>query len=256
MSDEGLTIEERAGAQGWVPKEEFRGDPDVWVDAETFVQRGEEINPILKERIAELERRLVGQERDMGEFLEYHKQTESRAYEQARQDILEEQAKAIEGGDGARFKELEEQKNNLDQKQMQFANQPQRSPEAEKFQEENPWYGIDQEMTVFADATAINLHKQGYSGKALAQKAQELMKRAYPEKFGGNGNNQMQFKTPASPVEGGGRLQRKGGRDKKTFDNLPPEAKSQYEKFARRFGKDKDGKPKFTKEQYAKNYQW
>ena len=33
---------------GWVPNEEFRGSEDDWVDAEVFVKRGKEINPILR----------------------------------------------------------------------------------------------------------------------------------------------------------------------------------------------------------------
>lgn len=33
---------------GWVPREEFRGDPARWTDAETFVQRGHEVMPLLR----------------------------------------------------------------------------------------------------------------------------------------------------------------------------------------------------------------
>lgn len=40
-------VEKEARLLGWVPKEDFR-DGDHWVDAETFVKRGKEINPILR----------------------------------------------------------------------------------------------------------------------------------------------------------------------------------------------------------------
>lgn len=38
----------RAKEMGWCPKEEWRGKPDTWVDADTFVERGETLMPILK----------------------------------------------------------------------------------------------------------------------------------------------------------------------------------------------------------------
>jgi hypothetical protein len=42
---------------GWTAKEKFRGDPERWVDAATFVKNGEESLPILRERLRTLERR-------------------------------------------------------------------------------------------------------------------------------------------------------------------------------------------------------
>ena len=49
-TDEGevVPIEQRAKDMGWAPREEWRGDPERWIDAEQFVHRGEEILPILR----------------------------------------------------------------------------------------------------------------------------------------------------------------------------------------------------------------
>jgi hypothetical protein len=44
------TYESEARQQGWMPQEEFKGDPDRWTDAETFVRRADEVLPILKKR--------------------------------------------------------------------------------------------------------------------------------------------------------------------------------------------------------------
>ena len=41
-------IEVAAREMGWRPKEEFRGDPEKWVDAQTWVNRGENFIPILR----------------------------------------------------------------------------------------------------------------------------------------------------------------------------------------------------------------
>jgi hypothetical protein len=40
--------ETRAKEMGWAPIEEWRGDPEKWIDAETFISRGEEILPIVR----------------------------------------------------------------------------------------------------------------------------------------------------------------------------------------------------------------
>src|SRR5882762_9790943 len=41
-------IEVKARKMGWLPKEQFRGSADKWVDAERYVSRGEEFIPFLK----------------------------------------------------------------------------------------------------------------------------------------------------------------------------------------------------------------
>ena len=41
-------VEKSARAMGWHPKEEWKGNPDGWVTAEEFVERGEKILPILR----------------------------------------------------------------------------------------------------------------------------------------------------------------------------------------------------------------
>ena len=53
-----MESEERARLQGWVPKDEFRGDPDKWKTAEDFLEWGEKIVPIQKERTIALESKL------------------------------------------------------------------------------------------------------------------------------------------------------------------------------------------------------
>ncbi len=41
-------IEQEAHNLGWVPLDQWRGDPEKWTDADTFVKRGKEIMPILR----------------------------------------------------------------------------------------------------------------------------------------------------------------------------------------------------------------
>lgn len=58
-------LEKEARVFGWVPKEDFRGSEDDWVDADTFVKRGKEINPILRKNNELLMKRLDEKAREI-----------------------------------------------------------------------------------------------------------------------------------------------------------------------------------------------
>jgi hypothetical protein len=55
--DPEILAEARRG--GWRPKDEFNGDPNVWVDAGTFVKRGREVLPHVQRHAAKLEQELA-----------------------------------------------------------------------------------------------------------------------------------------------------------------------------------------------------
>ncbi|HEY6019773.1 MAG TPA: hypothetical protein VIY48_07680, partial [Candidatus Paceibacterota bacterium] len=111
------TIEERAKRMGHVSQEEFRGNPENWVDAETFVRRAEESLPILKGTLTKMEQKMADQERqmktqaeefktamaslkgDLSEFVEFSKGAEQRAYQKALKELKAEQTKAKNAGD-------------------------------------------------------------------------------------------------------------------------------------------------------------
>ena len=55
MAEENVEqVEKSARTLGWVPLEEFRGDPDRWIEADQFVERGTSQLPILRENIDRL----------------------------------------------------------------------------------------------------------------------------------------------------------------------------------------------------------
>ena len=60
-TEQQIQVEKEARTLGWVPQSEYR-DGDHFVDAETFVKRGKEINPILRKNNEILLRKLA--ERD------------------------------------------------------------------------------------------------------------------------------------------------------------------------------------------------
>ena len=56
-----VEVQNRARIQGWVPKEEFRGDQQKWITADEFVKRADHMMPILKS----VNRKLEGQVSDL-----------------------------------------------------------------------------------------------------------------------------------------------------------------------------------------------
>lgn len=51
------TAEDKAAAMGWAPQDQWRGPPGKWVDADTFLKRGENNPRILRERLDATERK-------------------------------------------------------------------------------------------------------------------------------------------------------------------------------------------------------
>lgn len=51
-------VEQRARDMGWAPKENWRGNPNSWIDAPEFVQRGEQVLPILQANLRKGEAKL------------------------------------------------------------------------------------------------------------------------------------------------------------------------------------------------------
>lgn len=255
MSEEPVVvdIEDRARGLGWSPKDEFRGDEEKWVDAQTFVDKGESMIPIMKERMNMLERKLAKNEKETAKFYEYHQGVSARAMEKARAEIVEEQARAVEDGDGKKWQELEGKKTELDQQAVQAA-QPSAEdrPEMVEFKKNNAWYGVDPEKTALADSLPYSLGPQGFSGKAMLDEVERVVNRTYP---GSDEGGNPPPRRPSTPVEGGGRPPKAKG-NKKSYSDLPADAKQACDEFVRRSPKGADGKPIFTQAQYVKEYDW
>lgn len=54
-----IDLERRAQQMGWSPKDQWRGDPKHWVDADVFVKRGEEVMPLLQANNRKLEAQVM-----------------------------------------------------------------------------------------------------------------------------------------------------------------------------------------------------
>lgn len=248
MSEEN-EVTAKAAEMGWVTKEEWKGDPDKWRPAEEFVSRGENILPILKDRVSKLESDLkVALSANKHEIEQVKKESYARAkaeYEKQLADLEKLEVEAFKTGDADAYLQVKDAK-----AAIKAPVEPEHTAEDPVFvdwKEKNPWYQTDKEMADYADFISHKImaeHGGKISKSALAEEMTKRTKAAFPGKF-----TNPKREDPGS-VEGGtgGPSGKKNG---KTFGELPESAKSQYARMAKNF--ERQGR-KFTKEQYAEAY--
>lgn len=236
--------EDKARKMGWVPKDEFRGDPEKWRPADEFVERGENMVPLLRSQVKRQDKEIAELKQTMQQFAEYHTKTEQRAYERALAELKAERAKAIAAGDGAAFARVDDEIEDL-RKDME-SKQPAKKPQADQIpeQEFNEWlsrnqWANDRALQVVGKGIGEALVAEGETarGVELLELVTKEVKKRYPEKF------ENPRRQAASFVEGAGAAPRKGG---KTYADLPAEAKKACDDFTKQ--------KLLTREQYVKSY--
>lgn len=244
--------EQEASAQGWAPKDQWRGDPEKWIDAETFLDKGKKIQAIQKERndhltkeVKEL-RGLIVEQRDMA------KKARLQGYKQALEEIEQRQLQAVQDVDENEFKKAKADEKRIlgqieEEHKQPEVKEPDTDPEYESWLEDNPWFMEDVDLQDFARATSIRIQNQtGLGGRKLYDEVTKKVKSAWPQKFGNPRRND-----PPS-VENGGKssTKKKSGR---TFDDMPPSAKDSFGKLQKQF---KAQGIEYTKDEYLSNYVW
>lgn len=249
--------EVKAQRLGWVPKDQYKGNPEQWRDADEFLKRGEEIHGYLKADLEKLHTTLTQKDREiaeirqtMNEFRQFHNETEARAYKRAIEELKSLKVTAIEKGDGAKVVEIDDQIDKLKEaekapKQVQNVTPQQVNQDFNDWFPENRWYGSDQELTQLAEDIGEVVKKQNPSlvGKTFLDEVTKRVKKLAPEKFE-NPNRQQAAVSSSSD----GRAP-SGAKKKKSYENLPAEAKKACDKFVKTI-------PGYKVEDYLKDYDW
>lgn len=267
--------EAKARRMGWVPKDEFRGDPDRWRPADEFVERGTNMLPIVQEqyrrldsRYAEMEKRFADSQQALIDLTERARKADERAYQRAMRDIEAKRQAAVASADTEAFREAEREMRELqdgqgvavrEKPQQTRAQAPQPpepraptqqegpAPEVLAFIRENPWFESDHDAQ--QDATAIaTAMRQREPSRPLSEvlaATRDKMKRLRPELF-----ENARRAAPASVTPSSGETRRPA--NPRSFENLPAEVRKEYDRYSRVLaGK---GKP-LTKEEWA-GYYW
>lgn len=255
MNEANETVEapevvEKAAAMGHMTKDEWTAkgrDPEKWRPASEFVERGENLMPILKERLAHQTKEIGEMKQTMQQlhqhFTKAEVAAEQRGWQRAILEIEKRQDAAVEIADVDEYQRLKKEKAELLNSPPQLPEIPQGpAPEFVAWEKKNEWYGVDEEMTIYADA--VGRRYRDKNPKARLEEVFEEVGKKVRNRFPENFSNHR--REGSSTVEGVTAPVKRGG---KTFDDLPKEAKDAYARFAKQI-------PNFKKEDYLRNYDW
>jgi hypothetical protein len=242
-------VEQKAAKMGWTPKDEFKGDPAKWRPAEEFVERGENMLPLVKAQIKRQDKEILELKETLRQFGEYNTKAEQRAYEKAMHDLKQQRADAIAAGDGVAFDKVDTAIEQL-KSEVTSVKKPQEDtrndPVYVEWLSTNAWVK-DPVMERWATNYGEFLIKNGDAdyGADVFEKITKAAKEKYPEKF----ENARRTNVPS--VEGGQPAQRKGG---KAYADIPSADRSACERMAKNAFPD-DTKAQATfKANYTKTY--
>lgn len=237
---EARDFEAEARDLGWRPETEFRGDKKLWVDAETFVKRGEEMMPILKSQLKSVKTELAELRRQSAKAQQFFSNAEQRGYERAVADLKAKGEAAAEVGDtaGVRAAMDEMAKLNKPEEAKPQTVEPISKDDFVNWRIDNAWYGDDKTKTMFADAIGDELSEK--NGGTLTKADFAEISRRVEERF-------KEAPKARSAVEGA--TARTAKRGEKTFADLPADAQRACDKWV------KSGIIK-NREDYLKSYQW
>lgn len=254
--DDAVAIEERARHMGWVEKERFRGPEDKWVDAATFVKRGEEILPIIQSQNRKLQEATDNLRRELAEQIKgnkelresigalnaFHEENLKEQVARVRAELKDQLRDARKDGDVDKQMELEEKLENLKEKEKKVPTTTQATAtststppttevkdaafEAWRAQPENAWFGTDRKRT----ALAIEIGNEVAAERVAAHKgADNLPTAAFYAEVAKRVNEFFGEKqAPRADKVSGARTTRSSTDPNaaKTYDDLPAEAKA------------------------------
>lgn len=242
--------EAEAKELGWKPKGEFsRGDKN-WVDAETFVKRGEELLPLVRAENSRMQRRINELEKTIAKVGEFATKSEQRGYERALAELVAKQEAAVESGDLAAFRRIDAE---IKDAEAEIAAAKVRFSEEEaaealvEWQRENPWYASNPALRNYADLVAKkNAEKAANMPPAeFFEFIRETVASRFPEEIEAKTASRARPK-PVNPVEA---PRGQGAQRGRGWSDLPPEAQRQADQFIR-MGALK------SRDDYVKNYPW
>lgn len=242
-----------ASARGWVPKKHFKGDPERWVDADKFLERAENEMPLLKARNKKLEKQMAEMQGLLTRVVKSNKEQQDRAVSQALAELEAKKETAIKEGDVAEVKKIdkkidETKKTVTDDepaaKSGDFSAEDKKAFNA--WLEKNEWFKTDKRLKKFAEGVWAELAEtdDDWDDKSLEDQLKAIgkeVRKEFPHKF------QTKPKDPSAVEGGSGSLG--GGAGKKTYADLPPEAKTICDDLIR-------SKVIKNRDEYLKDYRW
>lgn len=182
-------VEVKALDQGWVPKDQWEGDPEEWRPAKEFVERGE-----IFKNLHSTKRELAKTQAALNAQMRHHAVVFEKAYQKALKDLQMEKREAIKNQDFEQLAVVETKIESVQQEHaqeaaqlaqvQQVATQEQTNPKFAAFVESNSWYLTDRELNLEADIIGAKYVAQTGDKEGVFTHVAEQIKKRFPEKFG------------------------------------------------------------------------
>ena len=215
--------EEKAMEQGWVPEDQWDGDPEQWRPAKEFLDRGE-----LFKKIEDQNRTIKDFKRALDDLKGHHAKTQATEYARALATLKQQKRAALEEGDAAAVIQLDDEIDLVKDEQTrlrqgEFQQTETVNPEFASWVDKNKWYESNAPMKAYADALGRNLAASGLSPSAVLQEVEKQVKLEFPNKFTNPNRNKP------GAVEGSSN---KGGKGNDSF-SLSDEERRVMQRFVR-----------------------
>lgn len=195
-----VELESRARNMGWRPRDRWHGDPEKWLPAEDYIDRGERLLPLLQERnraadqqITDLRQQVAQQGETLNSMLQAARRAEQVGYRRAMQELAEKRTRAVEMGDTQAFAAVEQAMRELGPEPQvpQAPPSPPPQPQANAdptitaWINRNPWFKSDQVANV-AMIAAMQKAEREMPGLSVAEhlmEAEAVIRQRFPEHF-------------------------------------------------------------------------
>jgi hypothetical protein len=178
-------IELRARDEGWVPQDEWQGDPDAWRPAKEFVDRGE-----LFKKIDDQNRTIKEFKRALDDLKNHHSKVRDTEYKRALESLKAQKKAAFEEGDADRIISIEDEIDLVKQEQSKLKEDPITeadlvpvNPTFSNWVSRNKWYETNEPMRAFADALGRNLARGGMSPDKVLEQVEKDVRAEFPNRF-------------------------------------------------------------------------
>lgn len=249
----GVDYTAQAKEMGWIPKEEFKGAEEKWVDAQEFVERAEHFLPLVRAQNGRLKSELLTRDKEIStlkqtlaevqrvqkSMREQYDATVKKEVEQTKKDLVAQIKEARENGDTDLEFLLQDKLDDVRTAQREASKQDDGTskateatvdksnwnPEFLSWNEENPWFGDmkdpdNRKRTKALVRIGEDLRDDGdtSSGRAFMAKCMAIL-----EEREGTTSTSNTPKRTTSKVEGGN--SGREARSSRGFDSLSKEAK-------------------------------
>lgn len=257
--------EQEARDYGWAPKEEFKGPESKWRPAEEYLGWAKQAGRLPRKEFDELKNQFpairqenqqlktqLGEVQDtLKQFVEFSSKAEERAYNKAKTEIEQRIEQAAANADPVAARQATQELQALKPEAPRVAATTVKptvigDPVIQDWIDKEEWYRKSPTLNSFATEVFGDLEREkpGASKAELLAETKRRTVEKFPEKFG---INTMREGAAAVATPSGQAVARKS--TKKTYEDLPADAKQACDKFVRTI-------PGYTREKYIQAYDW